>query len=335
MDFRPESGIRQHQRQLPLLNHTRPTPPQHIVLGTIRKDRQVLLLWRETGYGQGGCWSFPGGKVEPGEYAGQALVRELREETGLETRTTHPLINVTCSSHGRDLFLEVFEAEVTEDAGFYGGDFLQWRPIGELRETDFLPANRPMLNALRLPDYYALVSLDEKRNEHEKALEQAFACEDSFLTLRAPHLSTKVYAGIVRRIFFRFKAQRKRILLHDHPELVPELGAAGVHLSQGALRQDGKRPVARDCWFAASCHSLAEIREAQQRNVDFCVLGPVRSTRSHPGQQGIGFESFAAIVRHAEVPVYAIGGLGFADYETARRHRARGIAGISCFLGKG
>lgn len=43
----------------------------------------VLLLKRGKGQHCGGFWSFPGGKIEAGEQAQQAAMRELKEETGL------------------------------------------------------------------------------------------------------------------------------------------------------------------------------------------------------------------------------------------------------------
>lgn len=48
----------------------------------IDEDQRILLLNQDTDTGR--SWSLPGGKVEEGETLARALVREMREETGVE-----------------------------------------------------------------------------------------------------------------------------------------------------------------------------------------------------------------------------------------------------------
>lgn len=70
-----------------------PAPPApalrvvHVVAGAlVDSDGRVLLAQRPEGKAMAGLWEFPGGKVDAGEIPEYALMRELREELGIETR---------------------------------------------------------------------------------------------------------------------------------------------------------------------------------------------------------------------------------------------------------
>jgi 8-oxo-dGTP diphosphatase len=66
-------------------------------------DRRVLICQRPEGKQLAGLWEFPGGKVEPGETPEAALIRELREELGIETKEAC-LAPLTFASHSYDSF---------------------------------------------------------------------------------------------------------------------------------------------------------------------------------------------------------------------------------------
>ena len=59
-------------------------PTHHIAIGIVRKGNRVLITRRKLDGLLGGLWEFPGGKVEPGEEADRACVREILEETGIK-----------------------------------------------------------------------------------------------------------------------------------------------------------------------------------------------------------------------------------------------------------
>ena len=59
--------------------------PRAAVLAVVVRGGEVLLVCRKNPP-NAGAWGFPGGRVEPGEALAAAVVRELREETGVEAR---------------------------------------------------------------------------------------------------------------------------------------------------------------------------------------------------------------------------------------------------------
>lgn len=68
-----------------------PTPPIPVVCAVIEHDGRLLLAQRPTGKHLPLKWEFAGGKVEPGEDAAAAIVREIREELGCDIVITRAL----------------------------------------------------------------------------------------------------------------------------------------------------------------------------------------------------------------------------------------------------
>lgn len=69
--------------QFPKRIKSKPTPTKYIAAGVIVLDNKLLITQRKPDGLLGGLWEFPGGKIEEGESAKTACIREIKEETGL------------------------------------------------------------------------------------------------------------------------------------------------------------------------------------------------------------------------------------------------------------
>jgi len=108
----------------------------------LRPDGQVLLAQRPAGKAYAGYWEFPGGKLEAGETAREALDRELSEELGITVRGAAPwLVQRFRYPHAHVLlhFFRVFEWE-GEPVGHDGQAFV-WQTPGRFDVSPLLPAN--------------------------------------------------------------------------------------------------------------------------------------------------------------------------------------------------
>lgn len=80
-----------NQAQRPVMQ-PKPAVPTYTVAAAVFKRGNAVLIARRPSKGLlGGLWEFPGGKMEPGETLPLALVREIKEELGVEIRVGEPL----------------------------------------------------------------------------------------------------------------------------------------------------------------------------------------------------------------------------------------------------
>ena len=68
--------------------------PTKVSCAIIERDNKILAARRGAAQSQAGLWEFPGGKLDCGETAAQALIRELKEELGIEIIPKTPLTPV-------------------------------------------------------------------------------------------------------------------------------------------------------------------------------------------------------------------------------------------------
>lgn len=121
----------------------------HVVAAVIRDPRGRILLARRTQERDlAGLWEFPGGKVEPGEAPEDALVRELREELGIEATVTASLIRVPMDYPDKRLLLDVREVAFSGHPRGLEGQALAWVPLRKLADYPMPPADVPVVAEL-------------------------------------------------------------------------------------------------------------------------------------------------------------------------------------------
>jgi 8-oxo-dGTP diphosphatase len=122
-----------------------------VACALVDSDGRILIAQRPPGKKMAGLWEFPGGKIEPGETPEATLVRELREELGIETKSAC-LAPLTFASHAYDdwhLLMPLYVCRRFEGIPQpREGQALKWVRAKELRQYPMPPADLPLIAPL-------------------------------------------------------------------------------------------------------------------------------------------------------------------------------------------
>lgn len=287
-----------------------------------RPDGLFLLACRPEGKPYPGYWEFPGGKIEPGESPREALVRELKEELGIEAREASPWITrmyVYTHATVRLHFFRVTswdgEPQSLEDQA------IAWQHPLRPDVAPMLPANGPVLAALSLPAVMVVSDAQPSLQDWVTRLAARAAHERMLIQIREKSMAQADIVALLSTVQGIAGPAQCPVLVNSD---CGRFARAGVHLTSSALHAGTARPDVS--LVGASCHTIGDLDRAAGLGVDYALLGHVKPSASHSGAEPLGWEAFEALCRDQPMPIYAIGGLTRADLAEAKRRGAHGVA---------
>jgi thiamine-phosphate pyrophosphorylase len=130
------------------------------------------------------------------------------------------------------------------------------------------------------------------------------------------------------------------LIINDHPQLVPSIGAQGAHVGQDdfavadarwragrALDKEAPRPL-----IGQSTHSLAQATAAIAEGADYIGFGPLFATPTKPGRAPIGLADIRRVQELGSIPVFCIGGINLETVDEVLAAGARRVVIVSALL---
>ena len=119
-----------------------------VAAAVIERDDRFLLTRRHPGVHLEGCWEFPGGKCTPGETHTACLVREIREELGIEAIVGPEMLVTTHAYPDRRVELHFLRCDIGGTPVPQVRQEMRWVPRDELATLEFPPADAELIQML-------------------------------------------------------------------------------------------------------------------------------------------------------------------------------------------
>lgn len=145
-----------------------------VVAAIIRDGNKVFATQRGYGDYKDG-WEFPGGKVEPGETAQQALVREIKEELDTDIAVGDYLTTIEYDYPTFHLSMQCFWCRIVDGTPVLKEhEAARWLDVDHIDSVEWLPADLTIIDLIKdkMVDQVALEILQERKAAFEKLAKQ-------------------------------------------------------------------------------------------------------------------------------------------------------------------
>jgi len=134
------------------------------------------------------------------------------------------------------------------------------------------------------------------------------------IQLRAKKLPLKEIAGLGKQMRALIPAEgseaRALFILNDHPELVSEIGADGIHVGQDDLSvAEARKQAGAGVLVGKSTHSLEQAIAAEKEGADYIGVGPIYATPTKPDYVPVGPALIGQVRAAVRVSQFCIGGI--------------------------
>ena len=162
---------------------------------------------------------------------------------------------------------------------------------------------------------------------------EVIAAGVDLIQIREKDLETRALLNLALNLVAASQGHASRVVINDRLDVALAAGAAGVHLGRLSLpAQQVRRIVPQDFQVGASCHSVTEVRAAEEAGANYVLLGPIFETPSKLGYgPPLGLESLRRAASMVSIPILALGGITVERAWQCREAGAAGFAGIRIF----
>ena len=163
-------------------------------------------------------------------------------------------------------------------------------------------------------------------------IQAAVHAEIEFVQLREKNLSPRNVYKLAQKAVELTQNSLTQILINDRADIAIAADAHGVHLTSNSITADvARQNFGANFIIGVSCHTLAEVQQAQTDGANFATFSPIFATPSktkYGAPQGL--EKLREVCRNVQnFPIIALGGINETNFAQTLQAEASGIAAIS------